>query len=195
MTRYTHRLPFAVKLAPFVIAAMLAPSIAGAQPIVCRSEAPIVKAVTIAEEYFPIKRLFQFDDPNEPDLPNLEPMLETTISVGGTGLSCVVATFSAVVKPVDNYVVFQVTLDGVPMHGHTRLSVQPDTPVVIETEETDQNQPRMVAHQFFLRVNPGVHTVTVHAAWGSGFDPEAYPGMELPFYPTVEAPVLTLHYR
>ena len=68
-------------------------------------------------------------------------------------------------------------------------------PQVIETEETDLNQPRMVAHQFFLRVTPGVHTVTVNAAWGSGFDPNAYPGMEPPAYPTVEAPVLTLHYR
>ena len=101
------------------------------------------------------------------------------------------ATFSAVAKPIDNYVVFQVTLDGVPMHGHTVFYAEPYTPVVIETEETDLNQPRMVAHQFFLRVNPGVHTVTVNGAWGSSFDPSAYPGIEPSVYPTVEAPVLS----
>ena len=52
MTRYMHRLPSAVRFAPFALAALLAPSLAGAEPIVCRSEAPIVKAVTIAEDYF-----------------------------------------------------------------------------------------------------------------------------------------------
>jgi hypothetical protein len=122
-------------------------------------------------------------------------VLETTISVGGTGLSCVIATFSAVLKPVDNYVVFQVTLDGVPMLGHTVHYMHPEIPVVIETEETDLDQPRMVAHQFFLRVSPGVHTVTVNAGWGSSFDPEAYPGLKPPAYPTVAAPVLSLQYR
>ena len=75
-----------------------------------------MKAVTIAEDYFSVTRLFQNQDPNaEP----LEPLLETTISVTGTGQSCVVAYFSAVVKPSDNYLVFQVSVDGVPMHGHT----------------------------------------------------------------------------
>ena len=53
-------------------------------------------------------------------------------------------------------------------------------------EETDLNQPRMIAHQFFLRVNPGVHTVRVSVARGSG------PG---PFDPSVEGPVLTIHYN
>jgi len=189
MTRNTHRLLSAVRFAPFALAALLAPSVARAE-VACRSEAPIVKAVTTAEEYLPIKKLFQFQGPLF-----LEPLLETTISVGGTGLSCVLATFSAVLTPVDNYVVFQVTLDGVPMLGHTKLYVHPEIPVVVETEETDLNQPRMVAHQFFLRVSPGVHTVTVKAAWGSGFDPDAYPGLEQPAYPSVTAPVLSLQYR
>jgi hypothetical protein len=162
---------------------------AGAEPIVCRSEASIVKAVTISEDYFAVKTRFQFDTPN------LVPLVETTISVSGTGLSCVVANFSAVVKPLDNYVVFQVTLDGVPMNGHSKFYAQPDIPVVIETEETDLNQPRMVAHQFFLRVSPGVHTVTVNVAAGSGFDPAAYPRIDPPVIATVEAPVLSIQYR
>ena len=189
MTRFTHRLPSALTFAPLALAALLAPSVARAETIACRSEAPIVKAVTITEDYLPITRLFQFETPN------LEPLFETTISVSGTGLSCVVATFSTVVTPVDNYVVFQVTLDGVPMLGHSRLYVQPQTPVVFETEETDLNLPRLVSHQFFLRVSPGVHTVTVNGAWGSSFDPAAYPGLKPPVYPTVQAPVLSLQYR
>jgi hypothetical protein len=177
MTRYTHRLPSAFAL--FALVALLGPSPAGAETIVCRSLAPTVKAVTIAEDYFPVTTLFQFHRPN------LQTLLETSISVGGTGQSCVVAYFSAVVKPSDNYMVFQVTLDGVPMHGHTVFYAQPSTPVVIETEETDLNQPRMVAHQFFLKVEPGVHTVRVSVAHGSGTGP---------YNATVEAPVLSIHY-
>ena len=190
MTRYTHRVPSVVTFATaFALAALLVPSLAGAETIACRSEAPTVKAVTIAEDYFPIKRRFQFHTPS------LEPLLETTISVTGAGLSCVLASFSAVVAPNDNYVMFQVTLDGKPMLGHSVLYVHPDTPVVFEPEETDLNLPRMVAHQFFLRVSPGVHTVTVNVAYGSGFDPAAYPGLEPAVYATVQAPVLSVHYR
>jgi hypothetical protein len=180
MSRRTHRLRPHVTFSLVALAALFIPSAASAEPIACRSLAATVKAVTISEDYFKVTRYFQFDTPN------LEPMLETTISVTGTSPSCVVASFSAVAKPSDNYLVFQVTVDGVPMLGHTRLYVDPNTPVVIETEETDMNQPRMVAHQFFLRVNPGVHTVRVSVARGSG------PG---PFDPTIEAPVLTLQYN
>jgi hypothetical protein len=165
-----------------IVAGVLAvPALAAAQPIVCRSATGTVKAVTISEDYFPVTTRFQMD------IPNLQPLLTTSISVTGTGQSCVLADFSAVVKPTDNYMVFQVTLDGVPMHGHTVTFPNPLTPVVIETEETDLNQPRMVAHQFFLKVAPGVHTVTVNVAAGSN--------ILAPFYPTVEAPVLSLHYR
>jgi hypothetical protein len=165
-----------------IVAGMLAvPGLAGAETVVCRSTADTVKAATIAEDYFPVTTRFQLDTPN------LQPLLETTISVTGTGQSCVLAYFSAVVTPTDNYMVFQVTLDGVPMQGHTVTYPHPLTPVVIETEETDRNQPRMVAHQFFLKVDPGVHTVTVKVAAGSN--------IVAPFYPTVAAPVLSLHYR
>ena len=169
-------LPFAL-----VVGVLVAPGAARAENIVCRSQAATVKAVTIAEGYFPVTTRFQFDSPN------LQPMLQTTIQVTGTGQSCVVAYFSAVARPNDNYMVFQVTLDGVPMNGHTLTFPQPQTPVVIEPEETDQNLPRMVAHQFFLKVLPGVHTVTVNVAGGSN--------IVAPNYPIVEAPVLSLHYR
>ena len=179
MTPRTPRLPSAVTFSLFAFAALLVPRVSGAEPVVCRSLAPTVKAVTIAEDYFPVTALFQSSRAN------LETLLETTVSVGGSGQSCVVAYFSAVVKPSDNYMVFQVTLDGVPMHGHTVFYAQPSTPVVIEMEETDLNQARMIAHQFFLKVDPGVHTVKVNVAQGSG------PG---PYNSTVEAPVLSIHY-
>ena len=83
--------------------------------------------------------------------------------------------------------VFQVTIDDVPMQGHTVTFPQPQTPVVIETEETDQNLPRMVAHHFFDRVPAGPHKVAVNVAAGSN--------IVAPFIPTVEAPVLSIHYR
>ena len=164
-----------------VVGMLVAPGAAQAENIVCRSQAATVKAVTISEDYFAVTTRFQFDSPN------LQPLLETNILVTGIGPSCVVAYFSAVVKPTDNYMVFQVTVDGVPMNGHTVTFPQPQTPVVIETEETDQNLPRMVAHQFFLKVLPGVHSVTVNVAGGSN--------IVAPFYPTVEAPVLSVHYQ
>jgi hypothetical protein len=65
-----HRLPSAVRFAPSGLAALLAPSPAGAATIACRSEAPTVKAVTNAE-CFPITRRFQFDSRSR------EPLLET----------------------------------------------------------------------------------------------------------------------
>jgi len=167
-----------------VVAAAIASVVsarAGAETIVCRSEVSTVKAVTIAEDYFAVTTKFQFD------VPNLQPMLETNIHVTGPGQSCVVAYFSAVVKPTDNYMVFQVTIDDVPMQGHTVTFPQPQTPVVIETEETDQNLPRMVAHHFFDRVPAGPHKVAVNVAAGSN--------IVAPFIPTVEAPVLSIHYR
>ena len=159
---------------------LLVPGVARAETIACRSATTAVKAVTIAEDYFAVKTRFQLDRPN------LQPMLETSILVPGTTPSCVVAYFSAVVRPTDNYMVFQVTVDGVPMQGHTVSYAQPNTPIVLEPEETDLNQPRMVAHQFFLRVSPGTHTVRVSVAGGSN--------IVAPFFPTVEAPVLSLHY-
>jgi hypothetical protein len=183
MTRHTHRSTSALTFTLAAFAALLVPSAASAQTVVCRSLAPTVKAVTIAEDYFSVTRLFQSPPPHQP---NLETLLETTISVTGTGPSCVVAYFSAVVKPSDNYLVFQVSVDGVPMHGHGRFYTDPNTPVVVEMEETGLNQARMIAHQFFLGVNPGVHTVRVSVARGSG------PGA---FDPSVEGPVLSIHYN
>ena len=67
---------------------LVAPSLGRADTIACRSAAATVKAVTIAEDYFAVTTRFQFD------VPNLQPLLETSILVTGSGQSCVVAYFS-----------------------------------------------------------------------------------------------------
>ena len=58
--------------------------------------------------------------------------------------------------------------------------------MVIETEETDQNLPRMVAHHFFERVT-GAHKVAINVAAGSN--------IVAPFFPTIEVPAPSIHYR
>jgi hypothetical protein len=145
----------------------------------CASESTKVKAVTIAEDYFPVTTEFQFDRPN------LQTLLKTTVVVEGTTSSCLLAYFSAVATPTDNYMVFQISINGVPMKGHHTFYAVPATPIVIESEETDQNLPRMVAHHAFQRVAPGSYTIEVKVAAGSSaLSPAA-----------VSAPVLTVHYR
>ena len=57
---------------------------AEAETISCRSESDTVKAVTIAEDYFPVTTRFQID------VPNLQPLLEPNIQVPGPGPNCVV---------------------------------------------------------------------------------------------------------
>ncbi|MEW6738085.1 MAG: hypothetical protein AB1489_42815, partial [Acidobacteriota bacterium] len=42
------------------------------------------------------------------------------------------------------------------------------TPIVVEPEETDLNAPRMVAYNFFQKVEPGDHVVEIMVAAGSG---------------------------
>jgi hypothetical protein len=90
-------LPFALVV---VVGTLVTPDAARAENIVCRSQAGTVKAVTIAEDYFAVTTRFQVD------VPNLQPLLETNILVTGIGQSCIVASFSAVVRPTDNYMVF-----------------------------------------------------------------------------------------
>jgi hypothetical protein len=93
------------------------------------------------------------------------PVLETQIQVLTKG--CVFVTFSAQVDPQDNAVVFQASVDNVPMSGHALFpySTPPiPTPVVWDPEETNLNLSRMVSYTFFAQVNPGVHTVRLRFA-------------------------------
>jgi hypothetical protein len=84
--------------------------------------------------------------------------------------------------------IYQVSIDDVPMAGHAQfpyLSPAPPTPVVWDPEETNLNVSRMVAYNFVARVAPGVHVVRVRFAGCCG----ASPGSSV-----VRAAVLTLEY-
>jgi hypothetical protein len=158
---------------------------ARAQQIECRSTASTVKAVTLPD-YHPVTTKFQFDTPN------LQPLLTTTVFVTGVGASCIVAHFSAMTRITDNYVVFQVRVDGEPMAGH--LSGVPGVPTPVIFTSLDDNvaeqltdPTKIVAYNFFKRVRPGLHTIEVLVAAGSNIDP-ANP-------PQIGSPVLTLEYR
>lgn len=163
---------------------LLSAAPAAAQPVVCRSTASTVKAVHLPGNHA-ITTAFQTDEPN------LQLLLSTPITVTGAGPSCVIADFSAVGRITDNYIVYQVRIDGVPMEGHVSGLFGQATPVQwIQFDDEDEQfvDPfRSFSYNFFQRVQPGRHVVEVWVAAGSGIAP----GLE----PQIVAPVLTLHYR
>jgi hypothetical protein len=128
---------------------------------------------------------FQFDTPN------LQPLLRTRIFVSGVSASCVIAHFSALARITDNYMVFQVRIARVPMRGHLSAIGPYPTPAIFVSTDTEAEQfsdpTKVVAYNFFARVRPGLHTVQVMVAAGSGVDPNNLP--------QVGSPVLTLKYR
>jgi len=102
------------------------------------------------------------------------PLFSTTINVGGgsSHTSCLIAHLSVEVAPLDNHVMFQVLVDGVPMRGHGIFPYSVPTvlaPVVWDPEETDKNLNRMVAFNFFAAVGRGAHLVEVRWAGCCGF--------------------------
>lgn len=108
------------------------------------------------------------------------PLLETEIKTGAT---CVVVHSSAQADPQDNFVVFQASIDDIPMEGHIQfpyLSTAPATPVVFDPEETSLNASRMVAYTFFLKVRPGVHIVRIRFAGCCSANPGGGSGVARP---------------
>jgi hypothetical protein len=101
------------------------------------------------------------------------PLLSTIIAVdGGRTRTCLIAHLSVEVAPLDNHVMFQVLVDGVPMQGHGIFPYSVPTvqaPVVWDPEETDKNVNRMVAFNFFMPVERGAHVVEVRWAGCCGF--------------------------
>jgi hypothetical protein len=102
------------------------------------------------------------------------PLLSTTILVDPdrSRTACLVAQLSVEVAPLDNHVVFQVLVDGVPMHGHGIFPYSVpmvQAPVVWDPEETEKNVNRMVAFNFFLPVERGLHLVEVRWAGCCGY--------------------------
>lgn len=92
------------------------------------------------------------------------PLLQTEITTNGNPHrpSCVVLTFSTQAAPQDNSIVFQASIDGIPMIGHG-VSFYP-TPIVWDPEETNLNLPRMLSYTFFANILPGDHTIRIKIA-------------------------------
>ena len=157
---------------------------ARAQQIECASAVRSVAAVTKPTGHV-ITTKYQFDTPN------LQPLLTTTID---TGEGCLIAHLSGQVRITDNYVAFQVRVDGVPLQGQLPLPLF-TTPVVFvaidsgtaNDDEQFIDPTKVVSYNYFTRIPNGTHVVEVLGAAGSGIDP-ANP-------PTVTHLVLTLEYR
>jgi len=91
------------------------------------------------------------------------PLLETEINAA----SCVVVHFSAQADPQDNFIVFQASIDDIPMEGHAQfpyITPAPTTPVVFDPEETNLNVSRMLSYTFFAKVARGSHIVRIRFA-------------------------------
>lgn len=143
---------------------------AAAQSVACRSEGSQVAAITNPAGHY-ITTRFQLDDPN------LERLLTMRIR---TKRGCLVAHLSGMVRITDNYVAFQVRVDGVPMHGQVARPGLPPDPVVLALIDSAQppyddeqyiDPVKVVSYNLFLEVGAGVHTVEVLAAAGSNIDP------------------------
>ena len=155
------------------------------QQIECAGKADRVKGVTNPNGHL-ITTKFQFD------VPNLQTLLSTTITTSGPS-SCVTAHLSGLARITDNYVLFQVRIDGVPMSGHTFIPGY-TTPVVFRTidanteyqDEQYIDPTKVISYNFFAELPAGSHTVEVMGAGGSNI----LPGLE----PSVHAFVLTLEY-
>lgn len=155
-----------------------------AQQVECSSGVRTVAAVTNPAGHV-ITTLYQFDTPN------LQPLLSTTIE---SGEGCLIAHLSGQVRITDNYVAFQVRVDGVPLEGQIPLPTF-TTPVVFvaidsgtaNDDEQFIDPTKPVSYNFFTMIPKGTHLVEVMGAAGSGIDPNNRP--------TATHLVLTLEYR
>ena len=156
-----------------------------AQQIQCSSPVKNVSAVTNPAGHT-ITTRYQLDTPN------LQQLLTTTIDAGE---GCLIAHLSGQARITDNYVVFQVRVDGLPMEGHLPGLPGFTTPVVFVSidagtandDEQFIDPTKVVSYNFFMQLSKGTHTVEVMAAAGSN--------IVSPNFPTVTSLVLTLEYR
>ena len=170
-----------------VLSAVMSLALAGAveaQQVTCRRPATKVRAIGLPGNHN-ITTRFQLDTPN------LQTLMSTTVTVSGKGASCLIADLSALTRITDNYVVYQVRVDGVPMEGQVggwAGVADPVVPVMFDDEDEQFVDPfRILSYNFFQSVSPGQHLVEVMVAAGSNIAP----GLE----PQVVSPVLTIHYR
>ena len=157
---------------------------ARAQQIECSSGVRNVTAVTNPAGHV-ITTKYQFDSPN------LQPLLATTIE---SAEGCLIAHLSGQVRITDNYVAFQVRVDGVPLEGQLPLPLY-TTPVVfvlidsgtVHDDEQLIDPTKVVSYNFFTMIPKGTHLVEVLGAAGSWIDDGNRP--------TATHLVLTLEYR
>jgi hypothetical protein len=164
------------------------------QEVQCDSKSNRVHAVTNPSLNATTSVDFSFTagelDPN--------PLLQTMILVDKYRRSCIIAHFSALVTPHGlNHLIFQVSVDGKAMAGHTRfpfIASQPDTLVVWESglSQIDENSTQLVAYNFFQEVDPGQHLIEVRfATCCTGGAPEQRPAPPI----LVRTAALTLEYN
>lgn len=139
-----------------------------AQEIECQSRSFSVKALSSDVRTTTVN--FNTDENGVPDSTGFldpDPLLSTTVTVGRRGPRCLIVHFSAMAEPLDNFIMFQVQVDGIPMQGHAIFPFSVpliENPVVWSPEETDQNLTRMVSYHFFEEVERGDHVVEVFFA-------------------------------
>lgn len=106
-------------------------------------------------------------------------VLSTTMTTAGRG--CFVAHLSGMARITDNYVAFQVRVDGNPVTGGQQLTgtANPDTPIVYVgldegtapyNDEQFSDPTKVVSYNFYGNLGAGTHVVEVFAAAGSGVD-------------------------
>ncbi len=156
---------------------------ARAQQVQCSSIASKVTAVTNPAGHV-IKKKYQFDA-------KMQTLLRTTIT---TEEGCLIAHLSGQVRITDNYVAFQVRVDGVPLQGQVPLPLYSKPVVFVAIDSSTGNDDeqyidpsKAVAFNMFTRVPKGVHVVEVLGAAGSGIADDNPP--------TATHLVLTLEYR
>ena len=158
---------------------------ARAQQVECSSAGGKVAAVTNPAGHIITTRY------QSPTPPNLQLLLTTTIE---SGEGCLIAHLSGQVRITDNYVAFQVRVDGVPLEGQLPLPLFTIPVVFVAIDSSTANQDeqfidptKVVSYNFFTTIPKGTHVVEVLGAAGSGID-QGNP-------PTATHLVLTLEYR
>jgi len=171
-----------IALAAVIVAAACAVD-AAAQQVECQGAVKNIAAVTRPAGHV-ITTPFQGV--------NLQPLLATTIQVENDG--CVVASLSGQVRITDNFVVFQVRVDGVPLQGHAPMpgTTTPVVFVAIDASTANDDEQiidptKAVAFNFFGRLRRGTHVVEVLGAAASAVATENPP--------TATHLVLTLAHR
>jgi hypothetical protein len=158
---------------------------ARAQQVQCSSPAGKVTAVTKPTGHV-ITAKYQAEKTP------MQTLLKTKIATAGDG--CLIAHLSGQVRITDNYVAFQVRVDGVPLEGQLPLPLYTRPVVFVAIDSSTANDDEQfidptkpVSFNMFTSLPSGVHVVEVLGAAGSGIATDNPP--------TATHLVLTLEYR